>query len=244
MRLRHDRQDGVALVRLGCAGRLQVDAAAQDVHLTRCERRQGPRTGACAEQQHQPAGQRGAVHGAPERHQLGNFEHPLARPGIREVTRDDVRDGGQLAAPVGTANGGAQRAQGALDVRVAVAAATQLLDERLLPLRGQLGNGEVAEALDTVAERSPLHVGAGDVLSVLQPIALDHGRHGDGSGVGIAQFVVLGDVAVEGDFGFARVASAEAVALDLAASSIVAAGVIATVGSAPEEPAWHRACSS
>ena len=58
---------------------MQVDAAAQDVDLACGERRQCARTGAGAEQEHHPPGERLAIHRAPERRQFGNLEHPLAR---------------------------------------------------------------------------------------------------------------------------------------------------------------------
>ena len=178
-----------------------------------------------------------AVHGAPERRQLGNFEHPLAWPDIGEVAGDDVRDRGQLAAAIGAAQRSAQGAQGALDVRVALAAFAHPGDEHLLALRGKLGDGQVAQILDAVAERAALDVGAGEVLAMLQPIALDDLGHGYASGVGVAEFAVLDDELMEQDLGPFRVLSAEAVARDLSAASIVVAGVEVAGASSPEEPA-------
>ena len=54
-----------------------------------------------------------------------------------------------------------------------MAAPAQPGDEHLLALRGELGDGQIAEGLDAVAQRAPLDVGAGEVLAMLQPIALD-----------------------------------------------------------------------
>ena len=57
--------------------------------------------------------------------QLGNFEHPLARPAVGEVAGDDVRDRGHLAAAVGTPTAARESAERALDVRVAMATGAQ-----------------------------------------------------------------------------------------------------------------------